>query len=1125
MIQWLFSLSKPLLKGIVSSQNLNHILRGTSSSIEEIISVMRKFEVMFKLDEERHLIPSLLPLDEANPFIIMPQSAPHISNDTSWGLTELRVGPPAPISSQPDILIRYLCLPFTPNGFFPRLIAQVMNSDLATQIQASLTAGPLDSAHLLNQVHWEAWRTGMSLVWNHMEILRIAPLSWPLPHSNGAAIISSLPLPEERETLQGMEIMVAVLPEDRTLCCPILPPDQPHDSDSCSCNKSRCMATWILQKVTDLAEIVMEDWYEVFGFRRNLNNLLSCMTSPCPHCFMACHDPKKVTSSENGARSEPGRKIYMFTLPYCSLNSEGRIACPDHGVLEVAQVAPDLVFADFAPAALIPNKDVKLLERLGEGGFAKVYQGLLTKGTEQMKVAVKELAPSRNPTDLQIPELEPEKRSWAVYHEASVEARMMYQLNHPHILTLMGITLHPIRLVLELAREDLASTVVRYQKKNKRFSRRTLRATLTQIADAMAYLHSRNILFRDLKPGNVLVWDFPLPREQWNPDAQILVKVADYGISKQISPQGIHSKAGTPQYLPPEVLLNSEHEAASLKVDVYSFGMVMYYLFSFGNPFGSSLLVGSQLRHSRRPELQTKHWPNSVQMVELMAWCWSDKPRHRPSFEQILSILRGETIYSLVGGLPLGDVEEVHAAAVKTIAIPHRRHSSTFSPPASVQGQGQSCLRLSSIIPARACGIGMGTGIEVWYGTIKGTLKMVRYHSTGTFVKAITHNSTKYISSIVIVSSNVWVGTIGEGLWVYDSVSRQLLAMWGETEEEEVYQLIQVESTVLALTGSGMYLFTAELSDSSQTVTILDPLLHRPCSETQNTVGVYIPRMSDVTSPEVWACAQKGEWVQVLYPNDLSVRVEVEIPSNQNKKIRHMVTTVVGEKCCVFLADWHMLLKYEVKSRQRAGSVDCHAAIWRECHSTHIETQLKQAQVTSLVAGDDGVLYVGNKVGKILLVKTDTLEVISRLDAYEGSVRSLKMVPMSEAFSRMISSFESTYSLRGQMSTTPSSSSIDSVFSPSPLSSTLATPTSSEQHSVLLSFGVGYKGVVAGATNHPDGFLLPHGLTQCPCCTHFLTQPRPVPSSTHLLLWSREAHPHGGDVDGREGDHLDGSSE
>ena len=133
------------------------------------------------------------------------------------------------------------------------------------------------------------------------------------------------------------------------------------------------------------------------------------------------------------------------------------------------------------------------------------------------------------------------------------------------------------------------------------------------------------------------------------------------------------------------------------------------------------------------PHLQ--NWPNSVQMVELMAWCWSDKPKHRPSFDQILSILRGETIYSLVGGLPLGDMEEIHAACVTTISIPHRRHSCSFNP-ASVScgvGQGQSCMRLSSIIPARPCGIGMETGIEVWYGNINGKLNVVRYHSAGTY--------------------------------------------------------------------------------------------------------------------------------------------------------------------------------------------------------------------------------------------------------------------------------------------------------------------------------------------------------------------------------------------------------
>ena len=109
-------------------------------------------------------------------------------------------------------------------------------------------------------------------------------------------------------------------------------------------------------------------------------------------------------------------------------------------------------------------------------------------------MAVKELQPTKNPTDDTCADLEPEKASWSVYHEVNLEARMMYRLNHPHILTLLGITLQPVRLVLELAREDLAATVTRYQKKNKRFSRRTLRATLTQASHTtVSNIHTQSL--------------------------------------------------------------------------------------------------------------------------------------------------------------------------------------------------------------------------------------------------------------------------------------------------------------------------------------------------------------------------------------------------------------------------------------------------------------------------------------------------------------------------------------------------------------------------------------------------------------------------------------------------------
>lgn len=107
---------------------------------------------------------------------------------------------------------------------------------------------------------------------------------------------------------------------------------------------------------------------------------------------------------------------------------------------------------------------------------------------------MKELQSTQAIMNCRIPELEEETESWHVYHTGSVEARMMYQLNHPNILSLLGVTLYPIRLVLELAREDLTTTIARYQKKKKKLNRRTLKATLTQVHKQTNYCSYNNKL-------------------------------------------------------------------------------------------------------------------------------------------------------------------------------------------------------------------------------------------------------------------------------------------------------------------------------------------------------------------------------------------------------------------------------------------------------------------------------------------------------------------------------------------------------------------------------------------------------------------------------------------------------
>lgn len=364
-------------------------------------------------------------------------------------------------------------------------------------------------------------------------------------------------------------------------------------------------------------------------------------------------------------------------------------------------------------------------------------------------------------------------------------------------------------------------------------------------------------------------------------------------------------------------------------------------------------------------------------------------------------------------------------------------------------------------------------------------------------------------------------------------MSRQLLAVWGETEGRKIFQLIVLNDSVLALTHSGVYLFPSQLSEYTSTVQVLVPSHHCPHSGSDHNVGVYIPRSGNLPNAEVWACPQGVPLFQVFSPEDITVKEEVVVPPSLGRKIRHLESTVVQGKSYLFVADRHILQKWEVASRTHLDALDCHAACWTNAGGgeSHVNSrQLRQGRVTSLT-GDEGTLYVGNGAGIILLVNADTVEVTCRLNAYSTPVRCLFSIKMSQAFSRMISLTDSTTlcsNVRNNnslstISTATSLSSLDSVMTPEPDS-----PAAFNDRSVLMSFGIGYRGVVGSHKNHPDSFLLPSSLTSCPCCTHFFIQAQPSPSTGYLLLWSMESscqhYGHSTIYDNGE-EHLDGSSE
>lgn len=107
-----------------------------------------------------------------------------------------------------------------------------------------------------------------------------------------------------------------------------------------------------------------------------------------------------------------------------------------------------------------------------------------------------------------------------------------------------------------------------------RFKEDAARFYASNILLALHHLHSQNILYRDLKPENVLV-----SRDGY-------VKIADFGLSKE-NIYGHHdakSICGTAEYLAPEILLNKGHGKAS---DWWSFGGIIYEMLCGEPPFYS----------------------------------------------------------------------------------------------------------------------------------------------------------------------------------------------------------------------------------------------------------------------------------------------------------------------------------------------------------------------------------------------------------------------------------------------------------------------------------------------------------------------------------------------------------
>jgi serine/threonine-protein kinase len=271
---------------------------------------------------------------------------------------------------------------------------------------------------------------------------------------------------------------------------------------------------------------------------------------------------------------------------------------------------------------------------LGQGGFAAVFRArdnVLNRDVA-VKVLDVELAPS------------------AVVAERFMrEAQTVARLEHPHIVPIYKVGRQQEIFYIIMRCID-GPSLGQFLETQKKLPIGDAARIARQVADALAYAHSHEIVHRDIKPDNILL------------DKSGHVLVTDFGIAKaaqaakekkssaSLTSEGV--VVGTPQYMSPEQAAGDPLDGRS---DIYSLGIVLYQMLAGSPPFdgpSSADILAQQI--TQPPEPIRRLRPDVPEEMALVLDRMLDKKRNN-RFQMASEVSR-----SLVGALPTAARDRVH---------------------------------------------------------------------------------------------------------------------------------------------------------------------------------------------------------------------------------------------------------------------------------------------------------------------------------------------------------------------------------------------------------------------------------------------------------------------------------
>ncbi|XP_021689379.2 serine/threonine-protein kinase STY13 [Hevea brasiliensis] len=223
------------------------------------------------------------------------------------------------------------------------------------------------------------------------------------------------------------------------------------------------------------------------------------------------------------------------------------------------------------------------------------------------------------------------------------EVSVWHNLTHPNVSQFIGAVLGtseikfqnhsgqigmPVNLCCLVTDYQPGGTLKSYLVKNRKRKlpfEKFMQLSL-DLARGLSYLHSKNIVHRDVKTENLLL------------DKNQALKITDFGVARleALNPNEMTGYTGSLGYMAPEVFDNKPYNR---KCDVYSFGICLWEMYCCDMLYPNLSfyeLTSAVVYRNLRPEIP-KCCPSSLE--KLMKRCWDADPNKRPEMEEVVSTL------------------------------------------------------------------------------------------------------------------------------------------------------------------------------------------------------------------------------------------------------------------------------------------------------------------------------------------------------------------------------------------------------------------------------------------------------------------------------------------------------